>query len=327
MRLLHCFPFLLLGVSPCAPQDSKPADPREIEARRLLDEVTNSIRASRPAGARKEGEAPPGFDAWLAEAKSKFLDLAAKVPDTEASFHARTQVALIVAQGEGRIEESLPIFERLLADLRKSETRRDLRIQTAWIFANVLRDAERLGEARKRFEEIAAEAGDTPTGKAAGEALRALDKAERLRPGNAAIDFEATGFDGNALSLAAFRGRVLLLDFWATWSPPCRKEIPDRKEVRERFQEKGFEILGISLDREADLDRGAFERFRKEKGISWPQVFEGKGLESSLAGLYGIHTIPASFLLDRKGTIRYRDLRGAELRERVEELLGEEGGD
>ena len=91
------------------------------------------------------------------------------------------------------------------------------------------------------------------------------------------------------------------------------------KAIYSDFHGKGFEILGISMD----MNEASFEAYVRQEGMSWPQVFDGKGWTTPVGRLYAVNSIPATFLIDRSGTIRYRDLRGEALREAVEELTEE----
>ncbi len=141
-----------------------------------------------------------------------------------------------------------------------------------------------------------------------------------LIPNSPAPDFSFRDFlSGRELSLASFRGKVVLLDFWATWCTPCMASLPGLKKIYEEFHVQGFEIVGVSLDENAEDLR----RVLLEQGISWPVAFEGKRWDNSIAALYRVYQIPTSYLLDKNGLIRHRDLEGEELRKAVAELLGE----
>ena len=141
-----------------------------------------------------------------------------------------------------------------------------------------------------------------------------------LTPGHPAPDFTFTTLrDGRRLSLSDFQGKVVLLDFWATWCEPCMAELPNVKEIYKKYHDRGFEIIGISLDTSESALRSELQK----QGITWPQYYDGKGWDNQIAALYRVFAIPATFLLDREGIIRYRDLRGQELADKVAELLAE----
>jgi thiol-disulfide isomerase/thioredoxin len=141
-----------------------------------------------------------------------------------------------------------------------------------------------------------------------------------LIPGHKSPNFSFTHRGaGETFSLLDLEGEVVLLDFWATWCVPCLEELPHVKDVYQRYHDQGFEIVGISLD----LDEGALRALLEDEGITWPQYFDGRGWENEVAKLYRVEAIPATFLLDRDGVIRYRDPRGEELERAVAELLAE----
>ncbi|MGB9757310.1 MAG: redoxin domain-containing protein [Candidatus Bipolaricaulaceae bacterium] len=141
-----------------------------------------------------------------------------------------------------------------------------------------------------------------------------------LIPGSPAPDFSFREFtSGQLLSLRSFRGKVVLLDFWATWCPPCMASLPGLRQIYAKFHAQGFEIVGVSLDEsESDL-----RRVLADQGITWPVAFEGKRWDNTIAALYRVYQIPTSYLLDKNGAIRYRDLEGEELEKAVAELLAE----
>jgi thiol-disulfide isomerase/thioredoxin len=130
----------------------------------------------------------------------------------------------------------------------------------------------------------------------------------------------AQAIDGTPINLADLRGRVVVLDFWATWCGPCRAMIPHERELVKRLAEKPFTFIGIS----ADHDLEEFKAFVTKSDMSWPQIFDGPG--GPLQQAYGIEYFPSIFVLDGKGIIRYRDLRGGDLDKAVEVLLKELGG-
>jgi thiol-disulfide isomerase/thioredoxin len=149
--------------------------------------------------------------------------------------------------------------------------------------------------------------------------LSSLDVMKRLAIGGEPIPFEVKDMAGKPLSLEKFKGKVVLLDFWATWCGPCRQEMPNVKRVYKKYNKEGFEIVGISLDNEL----GKVESYLKKNDVKWPQHFDGKGWSNGVAQKYKVSSIPATYLIDRKGKIRYKALRGAALDSAVDQLIKE----
>jgi peroxiredoxin len=133
-------------------------------------------------------------------------------------------------------------------------------------------------------------------------------------------DFAESDLEGKPLSIAKYHGKVVLLDFWATWCGPCLAELPNVVASYKKYHEKGFEIIGISLDRPDSLDK--LKAFTKEHEMPWAQFYDGKYWANKLAVRYQIQAIPATFLLDGEGRIIGRDLRGPALDRAVAKALG-----
>jgi thiol-disulfide isomerase/thioredoxin len=142
---------------------------------------------------------------------------------------------------------------------------------------------------------------------------------EGFEVGNRLPEFAEQDTAGNPLALAAYRGRVTMVDFWATWCGPCLVELPNVMNDYRAYHAQGFEIIGVSLDDDANNLRA----FTKVNSIPWVQFFDGLGWRNKLAVKYGITSIPASFLLNRHGVIIAKNLRGAALGVAVNKALGE----
>ena len=146
------------------------------------------------------------------------------------------------------------------------------------------------------------------------------------RPGRAAeagdlrfVEFSGETLDGREVSVKDFRGKVLLIDFWATWCGPCVREMPNVVATYAKYKDQGFAILGVTMDRAGDEDK--IRDFMKKQGMDWPQIYDGKGWKTAPGVLNNIRSIPFTFLLDREGRVRYSKLRGEALGRRVAELL------
>lgn len=138
-------------------------------------------------------------------------------------------------------------------------------------------------------------------------------------PGQPLPDFTATDLNGNPISLQDYRGKVVLLDFWAVWCGPCIAEMPNLKRVYNQYKDKGFDIIGISLD----TDEKRLRDYLKENDIAWRQVFSGRGWQSPVSQQFGIRAIPAPWLIDRDGTLITKQARGRALEKLVAGALKE----
>ena len=120
------------------------------------------------------------------------------------------------------------------------------------------------------------------------------------------ISLQFTAVDGREANLTKLRGKVVLVDFWATWCGPCVKEIPNVKAAYDKFHGQGFEVIGISCD----TDKERLNKFLKEKGILWPQYFDGKQQgDNKFTVEFGVDGIPHMFLVDKKGLLRFDNVR------------------
>ncbi len=131
-------------------------------------------------------------------------------------------------------------------------------------------------------------------------------------------DFNETDMAGQPLSITRCRGKVVLVDFWATSSESCRAELPQVMAAYGKYHDQGFEIIGISLDR----DRAKFAEFTQAMNLAWPQYCDGQGWQNKLAVKYGIEKLPATYLLNREGKIIGKNLSGEALPAAVARALG-----
>jgi thiol-disulfide isomerase/thioredoxin len=131
------------------------------------------------------------------------------------------------------------------------------------------------------------------------------------------LDLKFTAFDGREVDLSKLRGKIVLLDFWATWCPPCVAETPNVVAAYTKYHDKGFEIVGISLDQ----SKGALQKYVADNKMPWPQYFDGKGWDSAVGTRFGIDSIPAMWLIGKDGVIATQDGRD-DLDGQIGKLLG-----
>jgi peroxiredoxin len=150
-----------------------------------------------------------------------------------------------------------------------------------------------------------------------GNVTRRLETLKKVAIGMPAPEFTQNDSLGNPVSLSSFKGKYLLIDFWAAWCAPCRGENPNVDSVYQKYSDRGFEILGVSLDDAREYWLKAV----KDDGLTWTQVSDLKGWANGVAALYGISSIPSNLLLDPEGVIIKKNLRGEDLHSALAALL------
>ncbi|RPE09504.1 AhpC/TSA family protein [Chitinophaga lutea] len=171
-----------------------------------------------------------------------------------------------------------------------------------------------VGEVEPLFNALSKEARATPTGK---QFAYRLELAKKLSPGQPAIEFSQNDPEGKAVTLASFRGKYVLIDFWASWCGPCRAENPNVVSAFNKYKDKGFTILGVSFDENKEK---WVEAVKKDQ-LTWTQVSDLKGWANEVGKLYGIRAIPQNLLLDPQGKIVAKNLRGEDLDSKLAELF------
>jgi len=144
-----------------------------------------------------------------------------------------------------------------------------------------------------------------------------LEQMKTVDIGRLAPNFSAPGVDGKATSLKESLGRVTVVDFWASWCPPCRKENPNMVALYKEFHGKGLNIVGVSLDKDADKWKDAIAK----DGLTWTQVSNLKYWDDPIAASYGVQALPATYVLDKNGVVVAKDLSGEALRAQVASML------
>jgi peroxiredoxin len=144
-----------------------------------------------------------------------------------------------------------------------------------------------------------------------------IDNSKTGAIGSDAIEFSQTDVDGKAVSLKSFRGKYVLVDFWASWCRPCREENPNVVKAYEKYKDKNFTVLGVSLDQ----SRAPWLKAIKSDNLTWTQVSDLKGWNNEAAAKYNIQSIPQNFLIDPSGKIIAKNLRGEDLNSRLSAIF------
>jgi len=214
---------------------------------------------------------------------------------TFASEHASSPAAL-TALGRLDMQRELPIFKTVRDSLRKTMPR-------SGFFATMRDQVDRLEQ-----QEIVMKMQE--------EEMKRLSNL--LPSGGAAPEIQQQTPDGGTYALSQLRGKVVLIDFWASWCRPCRIENPNVKKIYAKYASKGFEILGVSLDR----DHAAWVKAIKDDGLPWKHVSDLGFWNNAAAQEYGVQSIPYTVLVDREGNILEKGLRAHELDAKLAAIFG-----
>jgi len=224
---------------------------------------------------------------------------------------------------EAALAPEIKQFDAILAEHKNEKT--DAVAQVAFMKATLYLEVfDNEAKGVELIKQIKIDYPDTKIAQNTDKVLNSIaaqDEAKKLQAafvtGAALPDFDEKDTAGNPLSIASRKGKIVLVDFWATWCPPCRAEIPNVVATYNKYHAKGFDIIGVSLDE----DRAKLDSYTKDQGMTWSQFFDGQRWQNKLAVKYGVQSIPATFLLDGEGKIIARDLRGDDLEAAVAKAL------
>ena len=258
-----------------------------------------------------------GLNTFAQSTNATQVELKALVQRVQAKLEAGKNT-------EADLADELKDFDKLIAEQNGAKTDEAARIvyMKAMLYVQVF---GKIDKGEQIIKQIKTDYPDTKIGKKADEILASLDQQaasqkiqDELATGSPFPDFTEKDLDGKPISVAGFKGKVVLVDFWATWCGPCRGELPNVIATYQKHHANGFEIIGVSLD----SDRDTLDTFLKQTdGMTWPQFFDGQGWHNKLAVKYGVESIPFDVLVGPDGKIIGTSLRGEELEDAVANAL------
>jgi peroxiredoxin len=222
-------------------------------------------------------------------------------------------------------EQDLPIGEGPLRAVLRTNPHRDVQAHACVSLASVLKGradaspreqaAQLTGEAEALFEQVTTKYADVK--EAAEQAERELFEIRHLAVGKAMPDIQGTDGDGKGLKLSDYRGKVVVLDFWATWCAACMAGVPHERSLAKRLEGKPFALLGVNLD----ASRDSLKKAEEKHTITWRSFFDGR--DGPITKRHNIQSLPTTYVLDAKGVIRYKGVRGGAVDRAVDQLLAE----
>ncbi len=184
----------------------------------------------------------------------------------------------------------------------------------------VLTDMLNMGASTKEVNELYETLTDNLKQSSLAKTLKEnLDERRAVEIGSKAPEFSGPNPQGEEIALTEVMGKITLIDFWAAWCKPCRAENPNLVRTYNKYHSQGFNIIGVSLDREGQKDK--WVKAIEDDKLSWPQVSNLQFWQEPIALLYGVRAIPAAFIIDENGVILATNLRGDALDAKVKELL------
>lgn len=251
------------------------------------------------------------LEAYVADKANKDHADLAKAKGVAAQL--KVAVAAKVETNPGALKDA---HGKFLAALESDDIRSGIELTSEVV--DKLLELDDIAGAKAAWEAVSQKFADHPQGpQIQGHIKSRLADLEVI--GTEPKAFKAKDTKDVEQSIENYKGKVLLIDFWATWCGPCVRELPNVIAAYKKYHPKGFEVVGVSLDKE---DKTVLDKFlEKNPGMTWPQIYDGKFWKAEIAQLYGVQSIPATYLIDQSGKIYRVNVRGKALDKAIERLL------
>jgi len=277
------------------------------EAQRELGEIISKLKV------KLQTESPEEVVKMAEDLLGNFIE---KYEGQKEEAEARITLGQVYT-GTGNNSKAIRQYELALEDSGGMETREKALLRF-YLASSYVQNSE-FEKAESVYQKILAgiSPGDTRIKEAVDKEMKMLETRKKLTPGSPAISFpdDAENLSGDEIAISDFSGKVVLIDFWATWCKPCIMEMPNVKKLYDEYHDDGFEIIGVSLDR----SRENLASYVEKNDIEWPQIYDGPG--GRIATSYAVTAIPSTILLNREGEIVKKDLRGKALEDAVGRLF------
>lgn len=226
-----------------------------------------------------------------------------------AEFNAKSQQA--GRQPDSLLKIYMPLFQKNLAVYSAAVLQfiDDNKFSLAAFYASTALDAVKYESQLIAFADDIRINKDLNKNPAVRNFIAAMDRIKPLSIGHKAPDFTISSLDGKTVKLSDYKGKYVMVDFWASWCVPCRQENPNVLKQYNSFRSRGFNVLGVSLDK----DKAAWQKAVREDKLAWTQTSDLQSFQGTPEQLYHIEAIPSNFIIDPQGNIAAKNIRGADL--------------
>ena len=214
-------------------------------------------------------------------------------------------------QTDSLLKVYMPVFQKNLADFSDAVLKfiDDNKNSLAAFYASTALDAMKYESQLIAYADGIRDNSNLNKNPAVRNLIKAMNKVKPLSVGHKAPDFTINGIDGKTVKLSDYKGKYVMVDFWASWCVPCRQENPNVLKQYNAFHSKGFNVLGVSLDK----DKAAWQKAVNDDKLAWTQTSDLQSFQGTAEQLYHIEAIPSNFIIDPQGNIAAKNIRGADL--------------